>query len=159
MAIKIDRKIVGYSVYKPDIPTPEKTPVSNVVEMHEKLERPQELTGSTYKIKVPSSQHAFYVTINDIVQPWYRTRAAQAFRNIRQFQEHGSLPMDRGFDAHHVRGIPQRWRYRFHGRRIALCIRPARRIFQEGREIHAIAGGRDWRRVGKPLNVHRHDHR
>ncbi len=55
MAKKIDRKIVGYSVYKPDIPTPEKTPDSNVVEMHEKLVRPQELTGSTYKIKVPSS--------------------------------------------------------------------------------------------------------
>ena len=67
MVIKIDRKIVGYSVDKPNIPAAEKTPGSNVVEMHEKLVRPQELTGSTYKIKVPSSQHAFYVTINDIV--------------------------------------------------------------------------------------------
>jgi hypothetical protein len=67
MAIKIDRKIVGYKVSKPDNPAAGQDPVSNVVEMHEKLERPPELTGATYKIKVPSSEHALYVTINDIV--------------------------------------------------------------------------------------------
>ena len=35
--------------------------------MHEKLERPEMLIGSTYKIKTPVSDHAMYVTINDIV--------------------------------------------------------------------------------------------
>ena len=35
--------------------------------MHEKLERPEMLLGSTYKIKTPMSEHALYVTINDIV--------------------------------------------------------------------------------------------
>ena len=35
--------------------------------MHEKLERPEELIGSTYKIKTPVSDHAMYVTINDIL--------------------------------------------------------------------------------------------
>ena len=35
--------------------------------MHEKLERPEVLVGSTYKIKTPVSDHAMYVTINDIV--------------------------------------------------------------------------------------------
>src|SRR4030081_4144833 len=35
--------------------------------MHEKLERPEVLIGSTYKIKTPVSDHAMYVTINDIV--------------------------------------------------------------------------------------------
>jgi hypothetical protein len=35
--------------------------------MHEKLERPEMLIGSTYKVKTPISQHAMYVTINDIV--------------------------------------------------------------------------------------------
>ncbi len=35
--------------------------------MHEKLERPEVLIGSTYKIKTPISDHAMYVTINDIV--------------------------------------------------------------------------------------------
>jgi hypothetical protein len=39
----------------------------NVVRMHEKLERPEMLIGSTYKVKTPLSEHALYVTINDIV--------------------------------------------------------------------------------------------
>ncbi len=38
-----------------------------VVRMHEKLERPEMLLGSTYKVKTPISDHAMYVTINDIV--------------------------------------------------------------------------------------------
>ena len=40
---------------------------ANVIQMHEKLERPEVLLGSTYKIKTPLSEHAMYVTINDIV--------------------------------------------------------------------------------------------
>ena len=73
MTIKIDRKIVDYSVVKePEaIETPvEETPVvqeDNVVHLHEKLERPDMLVGSTYKIKTPLSEHALYVTINDII--------------------------------------------------------------------------------------------
>jgi hypothetical protein len=39
----------------------------NVIRMHERLERPEVLIGSTYKIKPPVSDHAMYVTINDIV--------------------------------------------------------------------------------------------
>ena len=35
--------------------------------MHEKLERPEMLQGSTYKVKTPVSDHAMYVTINDII--------------------------------------------------------------------------------------------
>src|SRR5690349_24508072 len=35
--------------------------------MHEQLERPDTLIGSTYKVKTPISDHAMYVTINDIV--------------------------------------------------------------------------------------------
>ena len=35
--------------------------------MHEKLERPDMLLGSTYKIKTPQSEHALYITINDVV--------------------------------------------------------------------------------------------
>jgi hypothetical protein len=35
--------------------------------MHERVERPEMLVGSTYKIKTPLSEHALYVTINDIV--------------------------------------------------------------------------------------------
>jgi hypothetical protein len=35
--------------------------------MHESLERPETLVGSTFKIKSPLFEHALYVTINDIV--------------------------------------------------------------------------------------------
>jgi hypothetical protein len=40
-----------------------------VIQMHETLERPQKLIGSTYKLKTPDhvSAHAMYITINDIV--------------------------------------------------------------------------------------------
>ena len=39
----------------------------NVVQLHEKLKRPEMLVGSTYKVKTPLSEHALYVTINDII--------------------------------------------------------------------------------------------
>src|SRR5205085_12057739 len=40
---------------------------AKIIRMHEKLERTEVLVGSTYKIKTPISDHAMYVTINDIV--------------------------------------------------------------------------------------------
>ncbi|MAE04072.1 MAG: NrdJb [Porticoccaceae bacterium] len=40
---------------------------SNIIQMHEKVSRPEELAGSTYKIKTPMSDHALYLTINDII--------------------------------------------------------------------------------------------
>src|SRR5690349_24314298 len=85
---KIDRKIVKYAVQKPeekpaaDKSTDPKAPAqpsepevvrdkngktAKVIRMHEKLERPEMLIGSTYKIKTPVSDHAMYVTINDII--------------------------------------------------------------------------------------------
>ena len=64
MTIKIDKKITGYSI-KENAEAEQET--TNVVQMHEKLERPPMLYGSTYKITTPLSQHALYVTINDIV--------------------------------------------------------------------------------------------
>ena len=42
-------------------------PVADVIHMHERIERPEVLIGSTYKIKSPLVEHAMYVTINDIV--------------------------------------------------------------------------------------------
>ena len=63
--IKINQKIHGYSVRC--TPIEDNTSKSNIVQMHEKLMRPDTLTGSTYKIRVPTSEHALYVTINDIV--------------------------------------------------------------------------------------------
>lgn len=73
MAIRIDKKIVGYKVVKKDdqapaAPTVTTTPGTPELEqMHENLERPELLFGSTYKIKTPTSEHALYVTINDVI--------------------------------------------------------------------------------------------
>lgn len=74
MTITIDKQIVSSKVgavkaAQPEAPKQEvaKAPESNVVHMHEKLMRPEVLLGSTYKIKTPLSEHAMYITINDIV--------------------------------------------------------------------------------------------
>ena len=91
MAIKIDQKITGYEVVKKEDPQP--APESNVVHMHEKLERPDMLLGSTYKIKTPLTEHALYVTINDILlnegTPHEKRRPFEIFinsKNMDHFQ-------------------------------------------------------------------------
>ena len=75
--MKIEKKIVGYAVKKPEPEDKNERPelrreggVGNraeVIRMHEKLERPEVLIGSTYKVKTPVSDHAMYVTVNDII--------------------------------------------------------------------------------------------
>ena len=74
MTIKIDKKITDFGIAKPDAQETEETTraeltaaESNVIQMHEKVERPDMLIGSTYKIKTPLSEHSLYVTINDII--------------------------------------------------------------------------------------------
>ncbi|MDD3650008.1 hypothetical protein [Immundisolibacter sp.] len=75
MTIQITKKITGYSVVRPEEPAakPAETAAAperekpHVIQMHEKLERPETLRGTTYKIKTPLTEHALYVTINDIV--------------------------------------------------------------------------------------------
>ena len=77
MTVRIEKKIKGYAVVTPDDkakesakaaePAPVAAPDDNVIQMHERIERPEVLIGSTYKIKSPLVEHAMYVTINDIV--------------------------------------------------------------------------------------------
>ena len=73
MALKIEKKIVGYNVVKEDEQAPvaaapvEEKQEEKVVHLTEKLDRPEMLLGSTYKIKTPLTEHALYVTINDVV--------------------------------------------------------------------------------------------
>src|SRR5688572_15216832 len=121
MAIKISKKIVKYAVQKPEeaaaaapvaekatfappmvptaAPTPEPTEadtkreLAKVIQMHERLERPEMLIGSTYKVKTPVSDHAMYITINDIVlnqgTPYEQRRPFEIFinsKNLDHFQ-------------------------------------------------------------------------
>ena len=107
MVIKIDNPIADFEVIKAE-GGPQKTAgmalqneviagaegsASNVIQMHEKLERPEMLIGSTYKIKTPLSEHALYVTINDIVlnpeTPYEKRRPFEIFinsKNMDHFQ-------------------------------------------------------------------------
>ncbi len=73
MAKQITQSIVGYKVKKDDEPVVEEVakseakPSADIVQMHESVKRPEMLLGSTYKVKTPLSDHALYMTINDIV--------------------------------------------------------------------------------------------
>ena len=49
------------------------------------LRRPESLHGSTYKIKTPHANHAFYVTINDIVIGNHR-RPFEIFINSKNME-------------------------------------------------------------------------
>lgn len=68
MTIEIEKKITDCAIVKPDESTEKDKSISaEIIHMHEKLERPEMLLGSTYKIKTPLSEHALYITINDVV--------------------------------------------------------------------------------------------
>lgn len=79
MTTRINKKIKGYQVLGNETKTATATQAATtqaeapevsefkVIQMHEKLERPEILIGATYKIRSPLIEHAMYVTINDIV--------------------------------------------------------------------------------------------
>ncbi len=64
----IDKKITGFKIIDNneamEVPA---IPETEIEQMHEKVSRPELLLGSTYKIKTPLSDHALYITINDII--------------------------------------------------------------------------------------------
>ena len=98
--IKLDKKIVSYKVLTPsnDATLPEQsTPevgLERAIEMMtEHVSRPEELHGSTYKVKTPQSEHALYITINDIIlNPGTDNEQRRPFevfinsKNMEQFQ-------------------------------------------------------------------------
>jgi len=93
MTIKIDRKIVEYSVSRDGEKRDEQEQTeAKVIRMHEKLERPEVLVGSTYKVKTPVSDHAMYVTINDIVlnegTPYEQRRPFEIFINSKNLDHY-----------------------------------------------------------------------
>jgi hypothetical protein len=99
--VKINKKIKGYSVVRPNdlqsadvtapaVPAPAE---SKFTQMTEKVERPEMLVGSTYKMKSPLFEHALYVTVNDIVlnegTPHEQRRPFEVFinsKNMEHFQ-------------------------------------------------------------------------
>jgi hypothetical protein len=69
MAIKIEKKIIGYQVLgnQASESEPKASREYKPIQMNESIQRPEFLLGSTYKIKPPVSEHAMYITINDII--------------------------------------------------------------------------------------------
>ncbi len=64
---------------------PEADTGADVVYIAEPLDRPQTLEGNTYKVKWPDSEHALYITINDIVLNGHR-RPFEVFINSKNME-------------------------------------------------------------------------
>ncbi len=75
-----------------------------VVYMTRPLDRPEVLLGQTYKIKWPDSDHAFYITINDIEQDG-RRRPFEVFINSKNMEAYAwTLALTRMISAVFRRG-------------------------------------------------------
>ncbi|MFV0384600.1 adenosylcobalamin-dependent ribonucleoside-diphosphate reductase, partial [Paracoccus sp. (in: a-proteobacteria)] len=66
---------------------PEADQGADVVYLTEPLDRPAALEGATYKLKWPGSEHAIYITINDIVQAGHR-RPFEIFINSKNMEHY-----------------------------------------------------------------------
>jgi ribonucleoside-diphosphate reductase alpha chain len=68
---------------------PKRAAVSSgdIVYMHEPLARPETLPGTTYKLRWPESDHALYITINDIIQDG-RRRPFEIFINSKNMEHY-----------------------------------------------------------------------
>jgi len=100
MAIKIEKKITGYNVVteedkakaaEAELLASQKT--AEILQLGEPLSRPDKLVGNTYKIKTPVTEHALYITINDVVMnegtPQEHRRPFEIFinsKNMDHFQ-------------------------------------------------------------------------
>ncbi len=65
--------------------TPQTVKGGEVVYLSEPLDRPAALEGQTYKVKWPGSEHALYITINDIIIAGHR-RPFEVFINSKNME-------------------------------------------------------------------------
>jgi ribonucleoside-diphosphate reductase alpha chain len=83
---------------QPELPLPPPAPASSpkpadiyeaggVVYMTQPLSRPEALPGQTYKLRWPESEHALYITLNDIVQDG-RRRPFEVFINSKNMEHY-----------------------------------------------------------------------
>nr|WP_323780457.1 adenosylcobalamin-dependent ribonucleoside-diphosphate reductase [Amylibacter sp.] len=77
---------------------------ADVVYIAEPLDRPEALDGHTYKMKWPESEHAIYITINDIIQNGQR-RPFEVFINSKNMEHYAwTLALTRMISAVFRRG-------------------------------------------------------
>jgi ribonucleoside-diphosphate reductase alpha chain len=83
---------------QPELPLPPPVPAASpkpadifeaggVVYMTQPLSRPEALPGQTYKLRWPDSEHALYITLNDIVQDG-RRRPFEVFINSKNMEHY-----------------------------------------------------------------------
>ena len=92
---------------EPELPLPAPEPrtgTGGIVYMTRPLDRPEELLGRTYKIKWLDSDHAFYITINDIEKDG-RRRPFEIFINSKNMEAYAwALALTRMISAVFRRG-------------------------------------------------------
>ena len=89
---------------EPELPLPAPEPKGGVIYMTRPLDRPEELVGSTYKIKWADSDHAFYITVNDIERDG-RRRPFEVFINSKNLEAYAwALALTRMISAVFRRG-------------------------------------------------------
>ncbi|WP_300513922.1 adenosylcobalamin-dependent ribonucleoside-diphosphate reductase [Aliiroseovarius sp.] len=77
---------------------------AEVIYMSEPLDRPQSLEGHTYKLKWPDTEHAMYITVNDIVHGGHR-RPFEVFINSKNMEHYAwTLALTRMVSAVFRRG-------------------------------------------------------
>jgi ribonucleoside-diphosphate reductase alpha chain len=72
-------EVVGHDAEEP------MRPHGDVIYMSEPLQRPETLEGNTYKVKWPDSEHALYITVNDVVIGGHR-RPFEVFINSKNME-------------------------------------------------------------------------
>jgi ribonucleoside-diphosphate reductase alpha chain len=91
-----DSGLKGCTTYRPnavtgsvlsvsETPVQQTGPGADVVYIAEPLGRPEALDGHTYKIKWPESEHAIYITINDVMMNGHR-RPFEVFINSKNME-------------------------------------------------------------------------
>ena len=92
MVKKIESKIVAYKVKTKE--EQEQQAAASVVQMHETVQRPEKLMGTTYKLKTPEhiSEHSLFITINDMVlnegTPYEIRRPFEIFINSKSMEHY-----------------------------------------------------------------------
>jgi len=100
MAIKIEKKIVGYNLVSEEdkakaAEAKAQDSAATVIQLGEPLSRPDKLVGNTYKIKTPVTEHALYITINDVIMnegtPQEHRRPFEIFINSKTWSTFSGL--------------------------------------------------------------------
>ena len=59
-----------------------------ITHLFQPLDRPENLEGKTYKVRWPESDHALYITLNDIIDDQGRTRPFEIFINSKNTEHY-----------------------------------------------------------------------